>query len=232
MNSKDGEATLLEKYLDRENPEFVKKVAAIVQQTKLKPDDPLFLIITATSTLRVMLEEAPKNLEATYTACNQSVIDKLDAFESAAVKLTEKKVASILDNLIKKTQISKLQVQLQTALPIGLIFLITLGLGLVLGATFTRWHDSQIAKDPAGKRQLTLEEANALKWAMSQEGQFAKNLIEWNDSLLNRECEEEIKTLGVTYRIGNRISVKGFCTIWVVPPSDRSFRSIREKEDR
>ena len=73
---------------------------------------------------------------------------------------------------------------------------------------------------------LTLEEANLIAWAKSQEGQFAKELMDWNSGVLDSlSCTEEVKRLGVTLKVQGRPASYGFCTVWVVPPKQRQFET-------
>lgn len=219
----------LDSLLAGEDPEFVAKVLQIVRETGLRPNDPLFMILASTSILRVLLEDAPQQLKATYDYCNQDMLNNLSAYEAAAAKGTEKRIATAVDQLVEKTQISKARLTAQTALPVGLMFVITLALGVLGGLSFVRWQDNQVAQDPTGRRQLTLEEANALNWALSKEGKLAKNIMDWNENLANRGCERDIKELGITYRLGNKQAVSGFCTVWVAPASDRKFVKAKNR---
>lgn len=222
----------LDSLLEGQEPDFAARVLRIVRETGLRPNDPLFTILISTSTLKLLLQDAPKQLKATFEYLQQEMFSSLSAYEAAAAKGTEKRIATAVDKLIEKTQVSKARLTMQTALPVGLMFLATLGLGVLGGMAFSRWQGNQLAQDPHGPRQLTLEEANALDWAMSNEGQLAKKIMDWNDNLVNRGCEKEIEELGITYRLGNKQAVSGFCTIWVAPSGDRRFVKVKEQESR
>jgi hypothetical protein len=86
----------------------------------------------------------------------------------------------------------------------GVLLLVTAGLGGLLGIAGLSWYQASRPIDPAGPRQLTLEQAKALEWATSAEGVFARNLMNWNQDLLSRDrngqlvCANEVKRLGVT----------------------------------
>jgi len=74
---------------------------------------------------------------------------------------------------------------------------------------------------------MTQEEAEALRWATSAEGKFARNLMKWNsDSLTNLECKKDVRRLGVTLEVAGKLAVLGFCTIWVEPVKRRKFSSV------
>ena len=81
---------------------------------------------------------------------------------------------------------------------------------------------------PGEAVSLTQEQAEALRWATSGEGKFARNLMKWNsDSLTNLECKKDVKRLGVTLEVAGRPATEGFCTIWVEPVEKRRFRDRR-----
>ena len=83
---------------------------------------------------------------------------------------------------------------------------------------------------PGKAVHLTQEQAEALRWATSAEGKFARNLMKWNaDSLSNLECKKEVERLGVTLEVAGRPATSGFCTIWVDPPEQRMFRDRPRK---
>ena len=92
----------------------------------------------------------------------------------------------------------------------------------------------------------TLEEAKALEWGMSDVGrsarenpelvqwatgpggQYAKELMEWNQVLLHKQgglflCERDAQKLGVVLRLEGRETKRGFCTLWVRSPSERRY---------
>ena len=63
-----------------------------------------------------------------------------------------------------------------------------------------------------------------MKWGMSNEGKFAKNLINWNRGYLeNGECIKDAQKLGVVLSQYNRKASSGFCTVWVTPVNQRKF---------
>ncbi|MGB3204756.1 MAG: DUF6753 family protein, partial [Crinalium sp.] len=74
----------------------------------------------------------------------------------------------------------------------------------------------------------------ALKWAESKDGQYAKDFMKWNASLLegnpgNRDCEQEAKRMGVTLEIQGRKASSGFCVLWTEPSKSRKFVQAKTK---
>ncbi|MEQ9667705.1 DUF6753 family protein [Coleofasciculus sp. G2-EDA-02] len=103
------------------------------------------------------------------------------------------------------------------------ILLVTLGVGALMGWMGWLWFQGGFA--PGEAVHLTQEQAEALRWATSAEGKFARNLMRWNgDSLTNLECKKEVQRLGVTLEVAGRPATSGFCTIWVEPVEKRKFK--------
>ncbi len=104
------------------------------------------------------------------------------------------------------------------------ILLTTLGIGGLMGWMGLIWSQGGFA--PGEPVYLTQEQAEALRWATSGQGKFARNLMKWNsDSLTNLECKKDVKRLGVTLEVAGRPSTSGFCTIWVEPVEKRKFKT-------
>jgi hypothetical protein len=232
--------TLLALALRDRDEAFKNKVYEIVIQTGLDPEDPAFLLMVATGRLELMLEESPKELEASFDQWSQRIYTQLqhyreglEHYERTAIKAQEKAISQSVHALIRKTAIDKLVHSFSAAsIVIGGTFLLVAGIaGAVLGSTWTTWRQAQIEYAPGEPRQLTLNEAKALEWATSSEGQFARNLMEWNQSLLIRNsqgkllCEQDAERLGVTLELEGRKASGGFCTLWTRPLGDRQFES-------
>lgn len=113
------------------------------------------------------------------------------------------------------------------ALPIAIFGVVMVTIGVGLG-----WAGTQLAKPelaPGAPRQLTLDEAEALRWAKSREGKLARNLVQWNDDLLaNLDCTKDVDRLGVTLNVQGKPSTFGYCALWVVPPEQRKFDEFKK----
>lgn len=60
----------------------------------------------------------------------------------------------------------------------------------------------------------TQEQVEALRWATSAKGKFARNLMKWNsDSLTDLEYKKDVQRLGVTLEVAGRPATSGLCTI-------------------
>lgn len=224
--------TLLDLAIRGKDDNFKARVWEIVVQTGLDPDDPAFLMMIATGRLQVLLEDSPQEMEAMFDQWQTQLYDHLQSYEKAAVKGQQKAIAHAVTALIKRTEFERAIHSVPSLIAAGVLLLIASGVGGLLGIGAMLWYQSSNL-DPTGPRQLTQQEANALAWATTNEGKFARNFMEWNRDLLSRDstsqlaCTREVKRLGVTLEIGqsNRKAVSGFCTLWVQPPNQRKFVS-------
>ncbi len=106
------------------------------------------------------------------------------------------------------------------------ILLTTLGIGALMGWMGLLWSQGGFA--PGQAVHLTQEQAEALRWATSAEGKFARNLMKWNsDSLTNLECKKDILRLDVTLEVAGKPAIEGFCMIWVESVKKRKFKNLR-----
>lgn len=201
-------------------------------QYNLDSDDPAFILMAATGRLQALLEEKPKDLNALFEQWRDDVYrqvtdyrEGLKEYERTALEAQKTAIAQTVQALIRKTAIDQFMRQLSAASTIvaAVILTVAAGIGGGAGWMYAQWQRSQIEADPAGKRQLTLNEVNTLQWAMSRDGRFAKQMMTWNQALLKRNwqgrfvCEEQAKKLGVVLKIGEQKVESGFCTLWVHP---------------
>jgi hypothetical protein len=187
-------------------------------------------LMAATGRLQALLEEKPKDMNALFEHWRDEVYrqvadyrEGLKEYERTALEAQKTAIAHTVHTLIRKTAIDQFmhQISAMSTLIAGALLLTAVALGAGLGWSYAQWQQAQMIQDPSGKRQLTLDQANALRWATSSEGAFAKNLMEWNRDLLTRnwqgqlECEEQAKHLGVALKLGEKKTRSGFCTLWV-----------------
>ena len=93
-----------------------------------------------------------------------------------------------------------------------------------LGAGWGLSELSQPKLDPNGSRQLTLDEASTLNWAISKEGKLARNITKWNAGYLdNLQCQKDAIEAGIRLNFGGKKATSGYCLLWVAPPSQRKY---------
>ncbi|NEQ19144.1 MAG: hypothetical protein F6K28_04435 [Microcoleus sp. SIO2G3] len=124
-------------------------------------------------------------------------------------------------DLIRQAERKEARRFFTSLIPAMAVLLSCVGIGVLLGMTVPPWMGGGLTNP----RRLTVEEAEALRWAQSKEGKFARNLMKWNSgSLDNLDCTQDVKRLGVTLEVAGRPATTGFCTIWVQPPNKRQFK--------
>jgi hypothetical protein len=222
--------TLLDLAIRGKDDAFKARVWEIVVQTGLSPDDPAFLMMIATGRLQVLLEDNPKEMEAMFDQWQTQLCDHLQTYEKAAVKGQQKAIAQAVTALIRRTEFERAIHSVPSLVAAAILLLIAAGVGGFISVGGMLWYQSSNL-DPSGLRQLTQEQAKALEWAGSNEGKFARNIMEWNRELLSRDqsgeltCSKDVKRLGVTLEIGSssKKAISGFCTLWVQPFNQRRF---------
>ncbi|MEX0269002.1 DUF6753 family protein [Leptolyngbyaceae cyanobacterium UHCC 1019] len=221
----------------KEEPESVKaKVWELISEYDLTSDDPAFTLMTATGRLQVLLKDSPVELKAMFEQWQAELYAAiaqyrkgLKQYEQTAVKAQQTAIAHSVHTLLRKTAIDQFMHQLSAASTIlaGTLLVAAAVIGGGVGWAIANQQQNQLDPtqlDPQGKRQLTLEQANRLQWAVTPEGKLAQNLTQWNKDLLERDwrgqfaCEQQAQKLGVTLKLGNQQAKSGFCVLWVKPP--------------
>ncbi len=209
--------SLLSEFLDDKDDIFKAKVLNIVVKHGLPSNDPLFLLLLATSSLQVMLEEAPSALHLSLEEARQTS----EKIARDATQITKSEIAKATRELITKTEALQLSRPSKVLIPGLSLFAIVFGLGLLSGVGLTV-SLNQLA---SSGRVLSISEAATLDWANSEEGKYAKNLWEWNKPYLHSgNCLKDMQQLGVKLTFGIQTATSGICALWVVPPSQRQYQ--------
>jgi hypothetical protein len=101
-------------------------------------------------------------------------------------------IAFAVSSLVRQTELTRVATSARSLVVATGILLTTLGIGALMGWMGLLW--SQGVFTPLEAVHLTQEQALALRWAISAEGKFARNLMKWNsDSLSNLECKKDVR---------------------------------------
>ncbi len=213
---------LIDIALEGESAEFKNKVYQIIKQTGIRETDPVFPLLVSTSSLKVLLEKAPKEYKSAGDYVTEQLMERLETYKSAASKGIEKNisdsVSSLVDGAMEKAKGSKSKMTFFSLVGAGTIICTSLGLGLVGG-----WGYSQYQISKQQQMSLTNEQIEALKWATSDQGEFARDMLRWNEDVIDGSCQEKVSQLGVTLNYLGKQAVSGYCFLWVVPSGDRKF---------
>jgi hypothetical protein len=207
-----------------DDPKVRERILEIVNETGVRENDPLFVVMLATGRMQVLLERSPRELRQTFEYAHQQIFAKLEDYEQAARRGVEHQVAQMV-NASGRSGGGK---PIQLASWLGFVGGVSLwAIGFLGGAGLMKLQQSQVAYAPGEARQLTLDEVKALQWSMSPEGRYARDLVSWNEDLLGGECQEQVEGLvdeqGLTIQMGTKYARNGFCLVWTVPPNEREF---------
>jgi hypothetical protein len=170
----------------------------------------------------------------------------LEIQSRAALDVQSRTISDSVNHLVKKAAYEKVAHDLEALIRAGSIILAAIGIGVVVGLAFPKFNSGNTLAALAA-RKLTLEEVKALdwglsetgrfgrnnpefmRWARSNEGKYARQLMQWNQTLLSdvgwgeRLCERDTKELGITLRVDGREAKSGFCVLWTKPPGQRKL---------
>ncbi|WP_424097154.1 DUF6753 family protein [Moorena producens] len=245
--------SLLEKLLEGRSDSFKAKILDLVVATEVDANDPLFLFLVATSSLEKILADTPKSLEQLFRSWEKDIQQMIDVVGQSTVDIHRQEISKAIAlqsapkanaSAIEQSKVtleSKSQRQPCSYPPKGsmnfpvvkaspvtnitaICGAVVLSLLCGLGAGWGLSELSQPKLDPNGSRQLTLDEAATLNWAISKEGKLARNITKWNAGYLdNLECQKDAIDAGIRLNFGGKKATSGYCLLWVAPPSQRKY---------
>jgi hypothetical protein len=217
---------LLAEALKGKTEKFKRRVLDFASKSGLSHDDPLFLVLVATGHLEAMLSEAPDTLQLLFKNWNKDLARNLELVEQVAVERQKVAINRAANALIHEALLREGRNLINSVFPAAILFFFILGVGFIMGVLMPPWITGIIGGGYTKVQStlLTWNELDAMKWAMSNEGKFAKNLINWNRGYLdNTECVKDAQRLGVVMSQFGRKAKSGYCFVWVLPPEQRKF---------
>jgi|GEM_PF-2290679 len=228
--------SMLNLALDGQDARFKAKVYELVVEMDIDPDDSLFLMLIATGRLEVLMEEYPAELGSLFDQWEERLYSELQAYkeglekyERTAVRASEKAISKTVESLIRKASFDKF-VHSFTVMSVGLavaLSLAAIGLGLGIGYRMRDDQAKAVKYAVDTPRKLTVDEFNALTWALSPDGIQAKNLLDWNKDLLaGNACESQAQAMGLTLTLQGQKAQQGACVLWVRSIAERKLSPI------
>jgi hypothetical protein len=114
--------------------------------------------------------------------CLAAFFQRLDAlilflidYQKTAIAQQKTAIATSVQSLIQQAEAAQRSRFLGSVVPAMGVLLGAVGLGVIIGLAVPPWLQGGL--DPTGSRQLTLEQAETLRWALGSEGKFARKLI-------------------------------------------------------
>jgi len=194
----------LDAALEGRSDHFKQKVLDVVRRSGINSKDPLFLVLSSLGKFEVLMEDIPGKLDTVVEGWTTEIDDKLDKASSVAIVQQKSAIAKAASVLLKKVEQQKSRAVFSSMLPAALVLSGVFSVGILVGNMIPAWKGGGLT-EPV---RLTFEEKEALTWAKSKDGQFARQLVKWNDFDLS-VCRKEPERL------------KGRCVLWVVPYDQR-----------
>ncbi|MGA9379288.1 MAG: DUF6753 family protein [Phormidium sp.] len=268
--------SLISQVLKGKDPEFRAHVINTAYRYGLDKNDPLLIILLATGQLELLLEQKPDEIDNFFKQWqsrwqsdlkdSQAIISQeleqvqqfvdnwaqssrelLERQSKAAISVQSRNISNSVKTLVRQAALEKVAHDIWSVIFGSGVVFSAIGIGVFVGIAIPRFTPSP-ELDPTGLRQLTLKEAAALewglsnegqfaqknadtiRWAMSNEGKYARQFMSWNQALLSEKngkklCETEVNRLGVTLTVEGKPSKGGFCTLWTRSPQERQFVS-------
>ncbi|MBE9228558.1 hypothetical protein IQ264_24385 [Phormidium sp. LEGE 05292] len=275
MYERDTES-LISQVLKGKDPEFRAHVINTAYRYGLDKNDPLLIILLATGQLELLLEQKPDEIDNFFKQWqskwqldlkdSQAIISQeleqvqqfvdnwaqssrelLERQSKAAITVQSRNISNSVKTLVRQAALEKVAHDIWSVIFGSGVVFSAIAIGIFVGLAIPRFTPSP-ELDPTGLRQLTLKEAAALewglsnegqfaqknadtiRWAMSNEGKYARQFMSWNQALLSEKngkklCETEVNRLGVTLTVEGKPSKGGFCTLWTRSPQERQFVS-------
>lgn len=162
----------------------------------------------------IKLRNSFANISNTFDQYFNDFVSKIESNNPRSVEQNKNKLNSKAETndkyISKKT--------LYRSLLINLSILIT---GITVGGLYFS-AQNQLFK--SWRQQIDYQDQQLLAWAKSNDGKLAKNIIDWNEDLPDKSCENKVKDLGISFQIGSLKMTSGFCVLFVEPVSQRSYR--------
>ncbi|MBD2568715.1 DUF6753 family protein [Anabaena lutea] len=194
----------LDTTLAGQSDHFKQKVLEVVRRSGINPKDPLFLVLSSLGKFEVLMEDIPGKLNTVVEGWTTEIDDKLDKASSVAIVQQKSAIAKAASTLLSKTEQKKSRSVFSPLIATALVLSGVFGVVMLAGNIFFIWKGRELT-EPV---RLTGEEQETLNWAKSKDGEFARQIMKWNDFDLS-VCRAK------------KAQLKGRCMIWVVNNDER-----------
>jgi hypothetical protein len=226
--------SLLDQCLAGKSDVFRSKVINIMLRSRIKANDPIFLLLLSIGELELILVDTPLTIQGYLSQFAEELGDLFAAYfggDEATAKyrfetsIQESKtaIAEAAQELIKISKEEQFYGSFEAVIKSLAPALGILVLAIGLGAVGTIWVQNLFGRSliPAGK--LTAEQYEILKWAETDEGKLAKNIMDWNQGYVGKTCKEDAIAMGLGLNSNGRKVKSGFCVLFVEPPDKRKY---------
>lgn len=232
----------LSEALEGKPESFKNHVYELMMEYKLDRDDPALMMLIMTGRLELLLQERPERISGLFDLWEKRLFDLVEGtkevlkqHERTATKAQEIEIARSVSTLMRKATFEKFihNFTFASCAIASALTAFSLMMGAIGGYQYKSMQLASIEYAPGAARRLTNEESQALDWAMSAEGERAKNLLTWNQDLLyNNACESQAQKLGLTLELQGQKAKKGACVLWTRPVQERDLQPIESRSNR
>lgn len=201
----------LDTTLAGQSDHFKQKVLDVVRRSGINPKDPLFLVLSSLGKFEVLMEDIPGKLNTVVEGWTTEIDDKLDKASSVAIVQQKSAMptasfanAKAVSTLLNTAEQKKSRSVFNPLIATGLVLSGVFGIVMLTGNIIFLWRGRGLT-EPV---HLTVEEQEILNWAKSKDGEFARQIMKWNDFDLS-VCRAK------------KTQLKGRCMIWVVNNEER-----------
>lgn len=194
----------LDATLAGQSDHFKQKVLDVVRRSGINPKDPLFLVLSSLGKFEVLMEDIPGKLNTVVEGWTTEIDDKLDKASSVAIVQQKSAIAKAVSTLLSKAEQKKSRSVFNPLITTGLVLSGVFGIVMLTGNIIFLWRGRGLT-EPV---RLTVEEQEILNWAKSKDGEFARQIMKWNDFDLS-VCRAK------------KAQLKGRCMVWVVNNEER-----------
>jgi|GEM_PF-5917315 len=236
------DSSLLEEFLMNQPKDIQRRVLKTIRIWGIDRNDPIFLVLLQCRINQILYELVPSEIQQVYDNGKIELIEQLEqhqeklfqeqqeqikrqqktAFDISLVRVNNAISKVMEDNNVsyKNRRFSPRTIGSMVA---SCSILISASLGFFGGRVFDNTPVANSWRTDKNAREQLL-----LDWAKSEKGQLAKNIVEWNEDLASQRCQQKVRSLNVSFRIGSGRITSGFCVLFVAPPEERTFIDLKD----
>ncbi|NEO52563.1 MAG: hypothetical protein F6K54_05445 [Okeania sp. SIO3B5] len=229
--------------LDGEPEEARQWVHSFLTQSGSALEDPFCSQIAANAYLAYVIRNKPDEIRSAFEIAESNMFKRIgtefdskrESYQQALSAEVEARISRMAERLIAERFDSPSETEdkedksvqgLKTAthkLAHSAIVASSGIIGLVLGLFISSFLGSKNPISP------TAADNHLLNWAKSKQGEFARQLIEWNgDRLVSLKCEAEAQRDAITLAIRGVQATRGVCAVFVRDPRESKPQQVSE----
>jgi hypothetical protein len=206
-----------------------------IQTLEVDTNDSFMVILLSHATIAQAIVDAPGKIKAAMLEALREGLAMIDHYLQKASELAVQQLrAEIAKSVARLLEDNQSRQEMSGLAPLAIPMLSVCSILLVAAGSVGGWVVSQYQRSPIVTDKpihLTQRHADNLRWAETEQGQLAKDIVTWNDGQIVA-CQKNQTAL---FQSGD-ITVAGYgkvrsgaCMLWVVPPGSRQFEPEGKK---